>query len=281
MATLESKPNAPMTPLKQRFIACMQSTGRVGKSTFAEGLISWLKYAKIPFCAMDGDRQHRTLSRRHPDYVDEFDAAGSFDDFSDLIKALPDNPVVIVDFPANHTDFLLESSEHFQLLKFFEKISMRPTLLIFAADDLTAKESAANTVRFFGDGADYLLIENPARYKSSSFNKTPFAHSLKEKRGTPVFKIPTITSGTMDSWEAIERKHKTYFSLDAIRDHPDMHEFSRMELDYVRNQFLVQCEDCASRILPDTKLLNKENKVFRAERMKSVAVNALEDQDFA
>jgi len=98
----------------------MQSTGRVGKSTFAEGLISWLKYAKIPFCAMDGDRQHRTLSRRHPDYVDEFDAAGSFDDFSDLIKALPDNPVVIVDFPANHTDFLLYIDlDNFKLINDF------------------------------------------------------------------------------------------------------------------------------------------------------------------
>ena len=29
----------------KRFIACTQSTGRVGKSTVAEGLIAWLRYS--------------------------------------------------------------------------------------------------------------------------------------------------------------------------------------------------------------------------------------------
>jgi hypothetical protein len=41
---------------KRRFIACTQSTGRVGKSTVAEGLISWLRYAEIDFAAIDAGR---------------------------------------------------------------------------------------------------------------------------------------------------------------------------------------------------------------------------------
>ena len=40
--------------VKRRFIACTQSTGRVGKSTVAEGLITWLRYAGIRVC---GDRR--------------------------------------------------------------------------------------------------------------------------------------------------------------------------------------------------------------------------------
>ena len=46
------------------------------------------------------------------------------------------------------------------------------TTRVFATDDPTAKESAAKTVRFFGDTADYLLIENPAKFKSDEFKKT-------------------------------------------------------------------------------------------------------------
>jgi hypothetical protein len=45
--------------VKRRFIACTQSTGRVGKSTVAEGLITWLRYAGIEFGAIDADSQHQ------------------------------------------------------------------------------------------------------------------------------------------------------------------------------------------------------------------------------
>ncbi len=50
----------------RRFIACTQSTGRVGKSTIAEGLISWMRFAEIGSAAIDADTQHQTLSRRYP-----------------------------------------------------------------------------------------------------------------------------------------------------------------------------------------------------------------------
>jgi hypothetical protein len=65
----------------------------------------------------------------------------------------------------------LSAAKHFKLFEFFEQSAVRLTLLIFAADDPTAKESAANTVRFFGEAADYLLIENPAKFKGDEFKK--------------------------------------------------------------------------------------------------------------
>jgi hypothetical protein len=52
----------------------------------------------------------------------------------------------------------LSAATHFKLQEFFEQSGIRPTLLVFAADDPTAKESAAKTIRFFGDDADYLLV---------------------------------------------------------------------------------------------------------------------------
>jgi hypothetical protein len=275
-ATKEPKPLK--VPLTRRFIACMQSTGRVGKSTVAEGLISWLRFAEIPFSAIDGDSQHRTLYRRYPQNVDSFDPTKSVDDFATMLQALPPTPVILVDLPAQATTFFLAASERLQLLDYFDRVGIRPTLLIFTADDATAKESAANTVRFFGDRADYLLVENPARFASVGFKKTPFAQWFQERK-TPTLRLPSITSGTLDAWEQLERKDKTYLSFDAARTHAAMPELSKLELDYYRNQILAQCEDYAAQILPDLKLI--KNKVFRAEQLKRQPINPLEDDFFA
>ena len=66
-ATIAEQPNACMLAAFDSgnlFIACTQSTGRIGKATVAEGLIGWLRYAGVAFVAVDADSQHRTLSHR-------------------------------------------------------------------------------------------------------------------------------------------------------------------------------------------------------------------------
>jgi hypothetical protein len=148
--------------ISRRFITCTQSTGRVGKSTVAEGLITWMRYAGIDFAAVDADSEHQTLSRRYPEDSAIFDATKTFDGFARMLNELPPFPLIVVDFPAQATDFLLSAARHFKLVEFFEQSGIRPTLLVFAADDPTAKESAAKTVRFFGDDVDYLLVERLA-----------------------------------------------------------------------------------------------------------------------
>ena len=80
-----------------------------------------------------------------------FNATKSIDDFAKMIQALPPTPVIIVDLPAQATGFLLDASERLQLLDFLEHVGIRPTRLVFTADDPTARETAANTVRFFGE----------------------------------------------------------------------------------------------------------------------------------
>src|SRR5690349_3712664 len=107
-AKLETKPETPT--LKQRFWACYQSTGRCSKSFTAEGLITALNYAKVRYVAVDADSQHRTLSRRRPGEVKLFAATKTLDDFARMIQALPPVPVIVADFPAQATDFLLNSS---------------------------------------------------------------------------------------------------------------------------------------------------------------------------
>ena len=52
---------------------------------------------------------------------------------------------------------ILDYATHFGLLETFRHSGIRPTLLIFTADDSTAKDSAADTIEFFGDAADYVF----------------------------------------------------------------------------------------------------------------------------
>lgn len=228
--TTKAEPKTDRPPITRRFIACTQSTGRVGKSFTAEGIISALKYQGVVLhAAVDADAQHKTLSRRHPSDVMMFNATGSLDDFSRMIKSLPAAPVILVDFPAQATDFLLSASTKIQLIEFFEHQGIRPTLLVFAADDRTAKESASNSVRLFGDRADYLLIENPARFKSDLFRKTPFAKWFAD-RNTPTLHIPYVTSSTMEAWEQLEQKFGQPLTLDEVCNRSEIHELSRLEL---------------------------------------------------
>jgi hypothetical protein len=163
-----------------------------------------------------------------------------------MIRALPDFPVTIVDFPAQSTDSLLGAFQHFRLLESFEASGVRPTLLIFAADDSTAAESASASARFFLDKADYLPIENPAKFQSSEFKKTALFKWLSERK-TPTIRLPAVTEVTINEWKALERRSKKYIQLEEAVKHPDLFYTVRDELTYFRDAFLAQFRTTRSR----------------------------------
>ena len=123
-----------------------------------------------------------------------------------------------------------------------------------------AQGARTKTIRFFGEDVDYLLVENPAKFKSDEFKKTALSAWLAE-RSTPTLRIPAITALTMNAWEALERKLKRYLPLEEACQQKELHELSRYELGFMRDRFLVQFEDYASQVLPDINLV--KNKVAR------------------
>jgi len=183
------------------------------------------------------------------------DATSSEDEFEQLLENLPESPTLIVDFPGNKTSKILEFADHFQMLKSFRASGIRPTLLIFTADDSTAKDSALETLEFFGDAADYLLIENSARFKSDdSFKATPLYDQFVA-RNSPTLVVPRISAGTLNAWEATQHRLREYLSLDKISKADGLKVTSVLELAGVRDRFLVGCEDCATHIVPDLALI--------------------------
>jgi hypothetical protein len=202
--------------IKQRPIFCTQSTGRTGKSTFADGAISWLTFAGVPYVALDADVQHHTLSDRHPG-IPLFEATASQDKFGQFLASLPtDKPVLLVDFPAQATENILTFSAHFHMLEEFERLAIRPTLLIFTADDSTAKNSAYDTLEFFGTKADYILVENSARFDSAGFQSTEL-YDRFIKLGAPTISIPRMSIAPGE-WETAQHRltKKSLLSLSGL-----------------------------------------------------------------
>ena len=63
----------------------------------------------------------------------------------------------------------MNACHHFSALKVFADKGIRLTVCIFASDERAALASGAQIVSTLGDGADYLVISNPARFSSQVF----------------------------------------------------------------------------------------------------------------
>jgi hypothetical protein len=279
MNKTESKP-ATSTPIKQRVIAPIQSPGDLTKSTTLSLLASWLRHAGVPFSALDADSQHWSMSRRNPNgSVYRWDATANKDKFHSMIKDLADDPVLIVDFPSQKTDFLLSSFAEFRVLDGFERNGIRPTFLIFASNETKAKESASAAVAYFGDRADYLLIENPAKFDSDEFKKKKLYRLLVEK-GTPTIRFPSLTETSINQWDDLERREKRAFSFDEVCD-PEfkgLDWFTQGNLQHLRNQAWAQFEDHAfPRIVPDADLIKNRVPPMQSVKLVFVADSGLND----
>jgi hypothetical protein len=266
--------------ITRRMVFCVQSQGDITKTTTLCGLISWLKYAEIPFAASDSDSQHKTLLNRNPGFVKEFNATESAEAFQTLIQRLPDKPVIIVDFPGNRTDEILTAFDRFQVLDGFERTGIRPTIPLFAHNDEKAAASAAVAVRdHFQDRADYLLFKVPSRFKSHKFERTLFYKWLME-RGTPVIEVPGVTDQTFLTWNALEKQEGKRFSIDDLCD-PDFQMIDwtvKSDLQRLRNEFLASFEEHAvPRLISDPSMIKKKVARFRPLRTVSVADGALSD----
>src|SRR5271166_5984390 len=64
-------------------------------------------------------------------------------------------------------------------------------------------DSAVATVEYFGDRADYVMIENSACFRSDEFKKTGLYDWLLE-RSAPTIVMPHISKVSLNAWEAAD-----------------------------------------------------------------------------
>jgi hypothetical protein len=275
----EVKPALP--EVNSRLLMSVQTVGQTGKSTLFNALISWLKFAGVPFAAIDCDTVHQTLSARNPGLVPLEDGLKDEEAFQGLIESLPDQPVILIDVPAQATEEILRWFHRFKVLDLFESKGIRMTIPLFASNELKTTHPASVAVqKLFLDRADYILVRNPATCKKSDeFERSPFFRWLAS-RATPIVDVPRITGDSLQAWEKLEKAGDRRLSLDEVTDP----KFSRLpplakaDLQAFRNAMHAQFERIASeRLIEDDALIQR--RVFQVEPFPTfdVAAGALKD----
>jgi hypothetical protein len=255
------KSTEPLTSNK-RFIPLVQSKGSLGKSFFGGLLLEYYQYAGIPFKAVDSDVVHQSLKSRYPDHTNKFDASKNQDLFGVMLDRLPDSPVVLLDCRANFTLDFLECCAHYRLLDIFERKGFRTTLPIFISDDEDARRSAADLVTYFGDAADYVMVDNPKNFGSNEFRRTGLYKWLLE-RDAPLITMPEMHTVTKNCWEEIEDKAGDHLSISKVIEHKECSDVAYFELSGVKDLMFRQFEDSSKYLLPDPGLIKQ--KVTRVD----------------
>ena len=125
----------------RRTLTSLQSTGRIGRSTLKQGLMSWFSYAGIEFNAIDADPEHHTLSSWYPDITDRKPYRDE-NHLLPILNTIGEAPAQLIDFPSQETQSILRAFEHFNAFELFAAKNTRPTVFIFASDERAAMLSA-------------------------------------------------------------------------------------------------------------------------------------------
>lgn len=260
---------------KARIILAPQSAGRIGKSTTAEAILEWASFADIRKAVLDLDTEHRTISARYPEISAVMpDAAGTDDGWQRLMLALDPAPapMILADMPAQASEHLLRQLAERGGLEVLERLGVRLTCLIFAAEDTAARQSAVAAVRALGDRADWLVVFQPGpKPLAKDWHETKLASRLKEL-GASELRLPQITRATLEAYEGAVKQAGKWLPFAAAAQLLPI--ASGFELEYWRNQALVGCEDAAHLLVPDLGLIkNKVTRVADKIAIKPVGLN--------
>ena len=253
--------------VQSRILTSLQSTGRIGRSTLKQGLMSWFSYAGIEFNAIDADPEHHTLSSWYPDLTDKKPYRDE-QDLLPILNSIGEAPVQLIDFPSQETQSILRAFEHFNAFKLFESKNTRPTVFIFASDERAAMLSAHQTITVFESVADYVIVENPARFTSQVFYRSKVPEMLQQFNA-PTIQIPRIAGGTLAILDNASKRMKK--ALTFREAEPVLEIGSRFELEHWRNRLFAQFEDIAHLLLPSAQLIQK--KVDRPRQKKLAAID--------
>ncbi len=245
-----SETPSPAGDGKTRFICALQSTGRVGKSTAIQSLASYLDFAGVPWAGVDADPEHTSFSNAFAS-VAHFPLSTP-ESLDQIFRHADSAPVCLADFPAGATETILDHLKRRQVLTGFRERSIRMTILLFASPDPTAEASFRAVFTALRGQADFILVQNDARFSSARFAGSRAAQTLAEL-GAPTLTLPALSSFTLREVAQAEGKLRRRLSLAEARQHVGTD--SRLDLDYFINRVWAQWEDQAALIVPDAQLI--------------------------
>lgn len=264
----KSNTKAPLGSLTKRLILAPQSAGRIGKSTVAEAIIEFLDFAKVDSVLFDLDAEHTTLSNRFEDATVFTDAVKTDDGWDRLMATLPTigAPVIIADMPAQATDFFLRQLAERNGLEQLDRAGVRMTVLLFAADDTAAMQSAVQCVKTIGDRADYIVVRQPGPknlYAVEAWEQTALGKRLAALHAQKL-ELPELTRYVLEEYQAEVKKQGRWLSFaEAAKSTGTV---AAMQLEAWRNHALVGCFAVAEQLVPDLALIQRQPESIRAPK---------------
>ena len=246
------------TNCRKRVILAPQSAGRIGKSTAAEAIVTWMQFAGIDNVLFDLDAEHLTITNRYPDITTTFPEAIKNDDgwarFLSGVTSV-EVPTVICDLPAQSTDFVLRQLTERNGLDLLEASGIRLTVLLFPVDDAAARQSAIECVRMLGDRVDWIVVWQPG--PKQLVDPTDWANSKLGARlallNAGQLKLPQLTRLTFEEIQKAVKAENRWMPLSEAIGKVSI--VPRHELELWRNHALTGCEDMAHYLIPDPALI--------------------------
>ena len=174
--------------------------------------------------------------------------------------------VEILDLPAQATEQFLGGLEKFKAEAIFEEKGVRMTIPLYASDEREAMFTAAQIIQATSNFADYVIVENPARYKSETFLESKVMSMLPQD--VPRLKIPQITANTLTEVDKVSKaKGKALTFLEASKE-KQLPIGSRMELEQWHSVMHKNMQEMAAYLVPDPEKIKNH---IEEKKKKSTA----------
>ncbi len=278
--TASSSPEISAPKITKRLILAPQSAGRIGKSTVAEAILSWMEFADVDGALFDLDEEHLTISQRYPDLATVFPEAVKNDNgWAEFMTAAIEVkvPTILCDLPAQSTGFILRQLIERDGLDLWAAAGVRLTLLIFPVEDAAARESAIECVKILGDRVDWLVVRQPGPKKlidAQEWASSKLGMRLKDL-GAAEITLPEITRTAFEEMNKAVKVAGRWLSISEAIENVGL--VARHELEMWRNHALTGCEDAAHLLIPDGGLIKRKTTRLKAPAIYRKSVGPIFD----
>jgi len=193
--------------------------GGVGKSVTARVLAQYFIDRGMAFTGFDTDRSHQSFSRFYLGYSSPV-VVDSFDGLDQIVNAFEANPAqnVIVDLAAQTSAPLAKWIADANLLELFAEMGITVNFWHVMDDGRDAVELLGNLVDSYGQGPNYVVLQNLGRGANFSILRNSIALQKAQTAGASVVELPSLHDTSM---RKIDQYNLSFWKAANNRESPE------------------------------------------------------------
>lgn len=193
--------------------------GGVGKSVTARVLAQYFIDKAVAFTGFDTDRSHQSFQRFYADYASPV-VVDSFEGLDQIVAGFEDNPQqsVIVDLAAQTSAPLARWIRDADLLALFADMGISVNFWHVMDDGRDAVELLSVLVDTYGDGPNYVVVQNHGRGANFSLLRQSEALQKAQAAGAQLIELPSLHETSM---RRIDQHNLSFWKAVNNRQGPD------------------------------------------------------------